>query len=296
MYNTFFAVGVCLFVHVLCQTPSTYFVNPPAAGDELFFAENKAYAVGSVIDIYNGSLMRMTTTYSYGSKALVFNLPPQAAAQYTILGSDEEGGFSWTVTLQQFSLNQSNVFFLALTPAGAQDLDGATTSHYINLTAAPDIAPVVSSPTSSVLAPSIQVTSTLIPTTTATVTSIPPPVPPASQTAGPSSSSSSTTIGVGVGLGLGIPLLLLIGFVAVPRRYRRKLFAAKPPSYANSIERDNVYSISAQPAKGYIGELPSRELGRPSLEIRQNMHAEAVELDGWQMRMSRAGRAPANNS
>ncbi|ETI22899.1 hypothetical protein G647_04693 [Cladophialophora carrionii CBS 160.54] len=297
MYNIFLVVGVCLFVHVLCQTPSTYFVNPPAAGDELFFAENKAYDVGSVIDI-----QWVTDEDDYNIFLWQQSLGVQSAAAgsspiYTkILGSDEEGGFSWTVTLQQFSLNQSNVFFLALTPAGAQDLNGATTSHYINLTAAPDIAPVVSSPTSSTLASSIQVTSTLIPTMTATVTSTPQPVPPASQTTGTSSSSSSTTIGVGVGLGLGIPLLLLIGFIAVPRRYRRKLFAAKPPSYANSIERDNVYSISAQPAKGYIGELPSRELGRPSLETRQNMHAEAVELDGWQMRMSRAGRAPANNS
>jgi hypothetical protein len=51
MYNIIFAIALCLIVRVLCQTPSTYFVNPPAAGDELFFAENKAYAVGSVIDI-----------------------------------------------------------------------------------------------------------------------------------------------------------------------------------------------------------------------------------------------------
>ncbi|EXJ63237.1 hypothetical protein A1O7_03684 [Cladophialophora yegresii CBS 114405] len=303
MYNTFFAIAIFLFAHVLCQTPSTYFVNPPAAGGELFFAENKAYAVGSVIDI-----QWVTDEDDYNIFLWQQSLGVQSAAEgsgpiYTkILGSDEEGGFSWTVTPQQFSLNQSNVFFLALTPAGAQDLDGATTSHYINLTAASDTAPLnttplVSSPASSTLAPSTQATSTSKPTTTATATSTPSPVPPAPQTASPSTSSSSTTIGVGVGLGLGIPLLLLIGFIAIPRRYRRKLFAAKPPSYANSIDRDNVYTFSAQPAKSYIGELPSRELGHSSLaESRPNVHAEAVELDGWQMRMSRAGRTVANNS
>ncbi len=51
MNHLLLAIGLSCLARVASRTPSTYFVNPPAAGDALFFAENKAYAVGSSIDV-----------------------------------------------------------------------------------------------------------------------------------------------------------------------------------------------------------------------------------------------------
>ncbi|EXJ57846.1 uncharacterized protein A1O5_12404 [Cladophialophora psammophila CBS 110553] len=299
MYCLLFAVSFSIFAQVISQTPSTYFINPPAAGDQLFFAENQAYAVGSTFDV-----QWVTDQDAYNIFLWQQSLNVQSAAEgsspiYTkITGSKEEGGFSWTVSLQQFSLNQSNVFFLALSPAGEQNLNGATTSHYFNVTATSDAASDTTSSVTSVSS-SAGPTSTSAPTTTATVTFSPTPVASPSQTAVPavsSPSTSSTTIGVGVGVGvgLGIPLLLLIGFTLVPRRYRRKLFAAKPPSYANSVDPDNTYPVVTQPAKNYVGELPNSEVAFAATQ--QNQNAAPVELDGWQLRMSRAGQPPGNRS
>ncbi|KAJ9611583.1 hypothetical protein H2200_004767 [Cladophialophora chaetospira] len=292
MYSSLFAIWFSIIVRVVSQTPSTFFVSPPAAGDQLFFAENEVYTIGSVFDV-----QWVTDLDAYNIFLWQQSLGIQTAAEgsgpvYTkIAGSDEEGGFSWTTTAQQFSLNQSNVFFLALSPAGSQDLDGATTSHYINLTAASDTAPSSSSSVSATLPSSIQSTSNSVPPATATVTLSPPSTPPPSQITPSPSSSSATKIGVGVGLGLGIPLLLLIGFSLVPRRHYKQFFAAKPPSYANSIDRDNVLMPNTQPYKNFVvEELPTSELGHHSDTATQhNAHAGAVELDGWQRRMTRGG-------
>ncbi|KIW74410.1 hypothetical protein Z517_12350 [Fonsecaea pedrosoi CBS 271.37] len=288
------AVGLCLITRVVSQTPSTYFINPPAAGDELFFAENQAYAVGSTFNVE-----WVTDEDAYNIFLWQQSLTVQSAAEgsspiYTkITGSDEEGGFSWTVSSQQFSLVQSNVFFLALSPAGKQDLDGATTSHYFNVTAASESTSSSSSSATSTPSSSAPPTSISVPTTTATVTFAPTPIISPSQTAVSSSSSKSnnaTGVGLGVGLGLGIPLLLLLGFTLMPRKYRRKLFATKPPSYANSVDRDNAYTDHAVPSKPYVNELPSTETSLARAQ--HNQYAAPVELDGWQTRMSRAGQPP----
>ncbi|KAJ9502458.1 hypothetical protein H2202_001579 [Exophiala xenobiotica] len=300
MNHLLLAIGLSSLARVAAQTPSTYFVNPPAAGGGLFFAENKVYAVDSSINV-----QWVTDEDSYDIFLWQQSIGVESATEgsspiYTkITGSEEDGGFSWTVALLQFSLNQSNVFFLALSPAGAVDLNSAVTSHYFNVTAASDTTSSVSSPASSTFT-SFEPASTSIPTTTiATATFSPSSSSTLSPTADKSSSSSNTTIGVGVGvgLGLGIPLLLIIGFMLVPRRYRSKVFALKPPSYANSIDPDNAYLVGDQPAKAHIDELPTSELDHRSLtQSRQNVQGVAVELDAWQMRMSRAGHQPRNNS
>jgi hypothetical protein len=174
-----------------------------------------------------------------------------------LLGSAEESEFQWLVTSQQFSLQQSNVFFLALSPSGAVSLEGASTSHYFNLTAASE-----ATPSSSTSALNSGVPSPTKTDAASTGSQSPPSQstgsPPA-QAATSSSTTSTTTIGIGVGLGLGIPLLLLVIYILSPRQYRRKFFAKKSRSNADIVDQGRPHAVTVVPNKNFVGEMTGNE-------------------------------------
>ncbi|KAI0132648.1 hypothetical protein BJ170DRAFT_691786 [Xylariales sp. AK1849] len=188
------------------------FFKPPNRPDkaDYDFSNNEVYTIGEIETI------QWTTTYS----GYTIDLYQQALTQHsaargptifqTVKGAVTQ--FDWSVQLYSFDLNQSNVFFLWLSPTSSNSTDKPST-HYFNITAADS-----------------KVTPTPTPT---------PPSVPGNNTASdtPSSSSSgglSTGALAGLGVGAAIGGLVVIGligwFLLNQRKKGEKMASAATPA------------------------------------------------------------------
>ncbi|MCJ1434589.1 hypothetical protein MMC27_003958 [Xylographa pallens] len=250
------------------KTPSTYWTSPLDAGLAGFYAEDTVYQTTTTAQL------RWVTNETFYSIYLF----QQQSASYAALGpsiytkvetSPEQGGFTWTVGLESFSLANSSVFFFSLAPSGALTKQ-AFTSHYFNISKS--AVPITT--TSSSRSIITTATSTAKPTSTSlsTTTTSSTPIstsPPSSASPSPSSleTSSTTTHGLSIGLGIGIPLILLLLTLISFLIYRRR---KQDRSYG--IARQNEPTVqqraSADPFERFSGsglrlekyrELPGEE-------------------------------------